>query len=123
MSTKETNKKIIEKVETIKNLLLEKNTAYGDSAISPINVFNKLSGREAICVRIDDKLSRIRNSGITDKTEDTLTDLIGYLILLQISIDNERTGHTLQTDNNIPESINYSQPPYIHNWVSSQTNS
>ena len=47
--------------------------------------FSKLDNAAAICARIDDKLSRIANSGLNDATEDTLDDLIGYLILLKIA--------------------------------------
>ena len=69
----------------IRDLLLSKNKAYGDSAIEPDNIFSKLDSAQAICARIDDKLSRIKNSGLDDATEDTLDDLIGYLSLLKIS--------------------------------------
>jgi hypothetical protein len=77
---------LIEKIgKDVVDLLLEKNAAYGDTATNPANVFSNLNSIEAIKVRIDDKLSRIKNKGINDKTEDTLTDLIGYLILLKIA--------------------------------------
>ena len=69
----------------IRDLLLSKNDAYGDSALSPDNIFSKLDSAQAICARIDDKLSRIKNTGLDDATEDTLDDLIGYLILLKIA--------------------------------------
>ena len=36
--------------------------------------------------RLDDKLARIKNKGINDKTEDTVDDLIGYLLLLKMSM-------------------------------------
>ena len=83
---------LIKKVgEEVIDLLLEKNAAYGDTANNPSNIFSKLDSTEAIKVRIDDKLSRIKNKGLNDKTEDTLTDLIGYLVLLKISyIKNEK---------------------------------
>jgi hypothetical protein len=70
----------------ITSLLLAKNAAYGDSALSPSNVFSKLSAVEAIKIRIDDKLKRIANRGVTDQTEDTVSDLIGYLVLLKIAL-------------------------------------
>jgi hypothetical protein len=71
----------------IKNLLIEKNQAYGNTALNPTKIFSKLSSTEAICARIDDKLSRIQNKGINDKTEDTIDDLIGYLLLLKMSLN------------------------------------
>lgn len=67
-------------------LLLEKNKAYGDTANNPPKIFSKLNAVEGLCARIDDKLSRIKNRGITDATEDTVSDLIGYLILLQVQM-------------------------------------
>ena len=71
--------------EDIKLLLLEKNAKYGNSAVEPLSIFSKQGNAAAICARIDDKLSRIANSGLNDETEDTLDDLIGYLILLKIA--------------------------------------
>lgn len=49
-------------------------------------IFSKLDSVEGLCARIDDKLSRIKMKGITDKTEDTISDLIGYLILLKVQL-------------------------------------
>lgn len=80
-----TQEKIIYECERVKNILLAKNAAYGDSALNPVGVFSKLSAEEAIKIRLDDKLARIRNRGIDDATEDTLDDLIGYLVLLQVA--------------------------------------
>tara|TARA_R110000765_G_scaffold20528_2_gene53177 strand:+ start:1444 stop:1821 length:378 start_codon:yes stop_codon:yes gene_type:complete len=73
-------------LKKIGELLKSKNKAYGDTALNPSNVFSKLSSTEAICARLDDKLARIKNKGINDKTEDTVDDLIGYLLLLKMSI-------------------------------------
>ena len=73
-------------VKTITDLLKEKNKAYGNTALSPTNIFSKLNATEAICARIDDKLARISNRGINDETEDTVDDLIGYLLLLKMSM-------------------------------------
>lgn len=76
-------------MQEITSLLLAKNAAYGDSALSPSNIFSKLNAVEAIKIRIDDKLKRIANKGITDQTEDTVSDLIGYLVLLKIALKEE----------------------------------
>jgi hypothetical protein len=70
-------------------LLLEKNKAYGDTANEPPKIFSKLSPKEGILARIDDKLSRIKTVGINDKTEDTILDLIGYLILYKVQLKKE----------------------------------
>lgn len=62
--------------------LTTKNARYGDSAANPLRVFSRASTDEQLCVRIDDKLSRLaRGSGLGDD-EDTLLDLVGYLALL-----------------------------------------
>ena len=71
----------------ITDLLKSKNKAYGNTALNPSNVFSKLDATEAICARLDDKLARIKNKGINDKTEDTVDDIIGYLLLLKISME------------------------------------
>jgi hypothetical protein len=70
-------------------LLIEKNKAYGDTANEPPKIFSKLSPKEGILARIDDKLSRIKTVGINDKTEDTVLDLIGYLILYRVQVKKE----------------------------------
>ena len=77
--------KITNACDNIKALLLSKNEKYGDSALTPLGIFSKLNSAEAIKARIDDKLSRIANTGLNDATEDTLDDLIGYLLLLKIA--------------------------------------
>ena len=88
--TKSTQNSIKWTCNEIRDLLLAKNKAYGDSALEPANIFSKLDSAQAICARIDDKLARIKNVGLDDNTEDTLDDLIGYMILLKIA--RERSG-------------------------------
>ena len=77
-------------IEEIRDLLVIKNNAYGNSALEPINVFSKGNAVESLCARIDDKLSRIKNTGLNDLTEDTLLDLSGYMVLLIIAKRNEK---------------------------------
>ena len=72
--------------EQITTLLKEKNAAYGNSALEPLNVFSKLDAVESLCCRLDDKIARISNKGINDETEDTVDDLIGYLLLLKMAM-------------------------------------
>lgn len=73
--------------DDIKNLLIEKNQKYGDSALSPMRVFSQASPVEQILVRIDDKLSRISSgAGLIANDEDVISDLIGYLVLLKIAL-------------------------------------
>lgn len=78
-----TKNKITTICNNIKDLLHYKNHKYGDSALNPINIFSKLTGEEAIKIRLDDKISRIQNS--TELRKNDICDLIGYLILLCIS--------------------------------------
>lgn len=68
----------------IADLLIEKNRKYGNAALDPERIFSGASSTEAIRVRIDDKLSRIKTSDPDDQ-EDSITDLIGYCILLLIA--------------------------------------
>lgn len=75
---------IVEICEEIKELLLEKNRKYGDSAIHPIRIFSKSNNLEQILVRIDDKINRIKNIQ-ADEDEDVINDLIGYFILYKVA--------------------------------------
>lgn len=74
---------IVAECTDIELLLLEKNRSYGSSAFEPIRIFSKADAEEQLLVRIDDKLSRIAR-GKEFQSEDTIQDLIGYLILLKI---------------------------------------
>lgn len=87
---KDTEQLIEEMCESMKDLLIQKNRDYGDSATNPSNVFSSGSPVDSLCARIDDKLMRIQNKGINDKTEDTVSDLIGYLILLKVALHKEK---------------------------------
>lgn len=75
---------IAEICDEIKELLLDKNRKYGDSAVNPIRILSKSSNTEQILVRIDDKLNRIKNAQ-SDEDEDVITDLIGYLVLYKVA--------------------------------------
>ena len=70
--------------DSVKELLLEKNRKYGDSALNPVRIFSKSDPVEQIKVRLDDKLSRIRNQQ-SDEDEDVIDDAIGYLVLLKVA--------------------------------------
>ena len=84
-----TQRRIIEICDEVRELLLEKNRKYGDSALNPKRIFSKASTIEQLYVRIDDKLSRIATSGTQQTDEDTLMDLAGYLVLLRIAEERE----------------------------------
>jgi hypothetical protein len=68
--------------DDIAAMLIAKNAAYGNSALDPIRVFSRSPADEQIRVRIDDKLSRLARGERAG--EDTILDLIGYLVLLRM---------------------------------------
>lgn len=80
----QTARDIVHTCDQVRELLLAKNRAYGDSALAPLRVFSRADAQAGLRVRIDDKLSRIAQ-GQDQGGEDTLLDLIGYLILLRIA--------------------------------------
>lgn len=104
-----TRKAIVNTCNGIRDLLLEKNAKYGDSALNPKRVFSEADPIEQIKVRIDDKISRIQTTGFSAADEDTLQDLIGYLVLLKIAICrppyDDMVERTLQSDAGFPETI------------------
>ncbi len=72
----------------LKELLVSKNEKYGDSVLNPTTFICKLSPRERIKVRMEDKLSRMTR-GVDSDDEDARLDLLGYLILERIAINRE----------------------------------
>ncbi len=86
LATQEFGLRLEKTAASIINLLKSKNRAYGNTALDPVKIFSRLDATEALCARIDDKIMRIKNKGINDKTEDTVDDLIGYLLLLKMSM-------------------------------------
>lgn len=82
--SKETEDQIGRVMREISDMLIAKNRAYGDSALDPVRVFSKSDAIEQIYVRIDDKLSRIKR-GHEYPGDDTIFDLVGYLVLLLIA--------------------------------------
>lgn len=87
-TTKEFHKSIVEmnKLEndsfeeitsSISRLLEYKDKKYGQSALKPINIF---TGKTKVGSRIDDKLSRIKNSDDLNKND--IVDILGYLVLV-----------------------------------------
>ena len=88
---------IIQVCDQIKQLLLNKTSDYGSSFSDPLNIFSSASAEERVRSRIDDKLKRLQQ--IQEKremnfSEDTLDDLIGYLILLKILLNRKITDKT-----------------------------
>jgi hypothetical protein len=83
-----TQELIVEECRALEALLLEKNEAYGDSALNPLRLFSHASPIEQLKVRIDDKLSRIARGDFAKVKEEDLRvvtkDLLGYLILIRV---------------------------------------
>lgn len=84
-SKEEINGMIVTECNRIKELLLNKNNAYNNS-LHEAGLLFPMDVSTGIKARINDKLNRIKQTGLTDVTEDTLDDLIGYLVHLNISI-------------------------------------
>lgn len=76
-------------LDRIQKVLIQKNRAYGNSALDPVRVFSRATTDEQLLVRIDDKLSRIAKGRDDLDDEDVIEDLIGYLVMLLISRENE----------------------------------
>jgi len=70
--------------DAIRDMLLDKNRKYGNSAINPVRIFSRSDPMEQIRVRIDDKLNRILNKQ-GDDDEDAELDLLGYLVLKRVA--------------------------------------
>lgn len=87
-----TEELIIFECEALKHMLLSKNAAYGDAVHQrgPLFDVDPILGIQA---RINDKLRRLQNKGINDLTEDSISDLIGYLIHLRIAMLRTKNPH------------------------------
>lgn len=70
-------------LNSVSEVLIEKNRKYGNAALEPIGLFYKGDSVASIAIRIDDKVSRVRNSDELRKND--MFDLLGYSILLGIS--------------------------------------
>ena len=79
---------IKKKCNELRDLLIRKNNSYGNSVFERGVVFD-VDPIYAIQARINDKLNRLKNSDSTFASENDLQDLTGYLILLQIMIEDK----------------------------------
>lgn len=71
----------------LRDMLLEKNRNYGDSALNPIRIWSKADPVEGINIRLDDKISRLVRGQAAG--EDVERDLAGYLILKMAAVELE----------------------------------
>jgi hypothetical protein len=83
MTQAEVQSAIVEVTGELRDLLLAKNEAYGNSALDPIRCFSKADAVEQINVRLDDKLSRLMRGHAAG--EDVEWDLMGYLVLKRVA--------------------------------------
>ena len=82
--------KVYQLLNRIGDLLISKNQQYGDSVNNPIRLFSKLDSQAGVRVRIDDKLSRLaRGNDSIESDMDIVDDLIGYLVMLKMIMEDE----------------------------------
>tara|TARA_Y100000015_G_scaffold37035_1_gene38684 strand:- start:602 stop:949 length:348 start_codon:yes stop_codon:yes gene_type:complete len=88
---------IRKKCDEIRDLLIEKNKSYGNSVFDKGVLFN-VDPMYAIQARINDKLNRIKSKE-TYMSENDLMDLTGYLVLLQVYMDevDKRMNKTIKS--------------------------
>ena len=82
----DTQNKINEIMEAMKDLLLYKNRLYGNSALNPKQIFYKGDAVNSILIRLDDKLGRIMANTDEKPRINDVADIIGYCTLLLISM-------------------------------------
>jgi len=112
MAMNKTEIRISEVCDDIKELLIHKNRKYGNSALKPNRIFSKCSATEQLLVRIDDKLNRImKGAGLLANDEDVVNDLIGYLVLLKISMASDQNDEIHETARSLFENGNIELKP------------
>ena len=75
-------------LDDMATLLVEKNAAYGNSALDPVRIFSKADATEQLYVRLDDKVNRVKQ-GHEYPGDDTIRDIIGYCTLILIAREGE----------------------------------
>lgn len=78
--------RITEITDAMKHLLITKNKRYGNSALEPQQIFYKGDARNAILIRLDDKLGRVKANTESSPRVNDVCDIIGYCTLLLISM-------------------------------------
>ena len=103
---------IRKKCDEIRDLLIEKNKSYGNSVFDKGVLFN-VDPMYAIQARINDKLNRIKSKE-TYMSENDLMDLTGYLILLQVYMDevDKRMSETIKS----AETYKEGETPFTYEW-------
>jgi hypothetical protein len=83
MNNDQVRSAIVSVCDELREMLLAKNDAYGNSALDPIRCFSKAGAVEQLNVRLDDKLSRLMRGSAAG--EDVELDLMGYLVLKRVA--------------------------------------
>ena len=91
MEFEEVQKKIVEISDGIQELLLYKNTQYGNIGSQPLGLFARFMGPDTVALngiyqRLDDKLSRIKNCPDKQPRVNDVVDVMGYLNLLLVNM-------------------------------------
>lgn len=73
---------IVGECADLARMLIQKNRAYGNSALEPVRIFSQAPADEQLNVRLDDKLSR-KARGLA-AGEDVEGDMAGYLVLKKV---------------------------------------
>lgn len=82
----DTQMKLVDVLDGMKNLLLYKNKKYGDSAINPKKIFYKGDSTNSILIRLDDKIGRVMSNPDDKPRVNDVADIIGYCTLLLVSM-------------------------------------
>jgi hypothetical protein len=130
MSQEKVQESITKVCNDVRDLLIAKNREYGNSALEPLNIFSRLSVEEQLCVRIDDKIKRIQTTrdlgeGTIVFKEDTVVDLMGYLVLWKVLKELEAPAPAPEEVNQEEESYGtfYLDEPFNHIAVTWSTTS
>lgn len=83
------DKNNIDKIEAVLDEIYKfieyKDNKYGSSVTNPLSIFSESDPYTLMKIRIDDKLSRIKNS--TELQKNDVVDLIGYLLFICVHND------------------------------------
>ena len=114
-STQRTNELLRERIARFTELLIGKNAKYDNAALEPMRLMSQAHPLETIKVRIDDKLKRLQHwfsdpaNAMTVETvfqnEDTISDLIGYLFLLQVGAELQAERYGVDEAQMVPTKV------------------
>ena len=93
------NENIVKVIDRLKELLVKKNSDYGNSVFLPPPLASGISTEQAILVRIGDKIQRLlsicqkKDRSVSEETfDDTLKDLAGYIVLYFAAKEDAKNG-------------------------------